>query len=301
MRLSCVLFGLFLFACGPTGRPGNGGAGDGVDANGSAAPDALITGCTPQQENTAGACSDSIDNDCDGLYDCSDPDCSGIGSCPVCGMLQHPTGAPVQLPDGIIGSSCTSNAQCSGATPNCVEGECHASYTSKLTFTGFGATQTMTAISNIQSVCVNVSHEWLRDLEIALRAPSGQVVILDKFLGRTGGEVFLGHPTNTDGDCSACSPEQGFDYCWKPMAANMAMLPYANASQPMTSWAGHTVLPAGDYQSSDSFAQLIGATLNGDWTIVVTDLWPIDAGVIHEWSISFDPAIVQDCSGPIIQ
>ena len=43
------------------------------------------------------------------------------------------------------------------------------------------------------------------------------------------------------------------------------------------------------------------ATLNGDWTISVTDLWPIDAGKLHDWTIAFNPAIVQDCSGPVIQ
>jgi hypothetical protein len=179
--------------------------------------------------------------------------------------------------------------------------ECHASYTSKLTFTGFGATQKMMAVSDIQSVCVNISHEWLRDMEIALRSPSGEVVTLDKFLGRTGGEIFLGHPLGTDIDCLNCTMEAGADYCWKPTATNMPMLPYVNNGGAMLSYLGHDELPPGDYQASDPWSNFIGATLNGDWTIVVTDLWPEDAGKIHSWSISFDPSIVQDCSGPVIQ
>jgi subtilisin-like proprotein convertase family protein len=69
----------------------------------------------------------------------------------------------------------------------------------------------------------------------------------------------------------------------------------------MTQYMGHEELPPGDYQSSDAWTKLIGAQLNGDWTIVVTDLWPIDYGKIHQWSIAFNPAIVQDCSGPVIQ
>src|SRR5690349_5112979 len=110
----CVL----AFACGPAGRP-NGGDDGTTDSNGNG-------NCTtPGAENTPAACSDGIDNDCDGVVDCADPDCSGIGNCPVCGMVQHPTGAPVDLPDGIIGSTCTSDAQCSGSTPSCVEMECH--------------------------------------------------------------------------------------------------------------------------------------------------------------------------------
>ena len=41
--------------------------------------------------------------------------------------------------------------------------------------------------------------------------------------------------------------------------------------------------------------------LNGEWTIIVTDLWPIDNGFMFEWSIAFDPSLVVDCEGPIIQ
>src|SRR5262249_44859645 len=163
------------------------------------------------------------------------------------------------------------------------EMECHASYTSKLNFTGFGSTQTMMAVSDIQSVCVNISHSWIRDLEITLVSPSGQQIILDKFLGRSGGEGFVGHPIDPT-DCPTCTVEAGADYCWKPTATNMPMLLYANGGGSMMTYNGHSELPPGDYQASEPWTQLVGATLNGDWTIVVTDLWPIDYGKIHQWS-----------------
>ncbi|MEP6865886.1 MAG: proprotein convertase P-domain-containing protein, partial [Deltaproteobacteria bacterium] len=79
------------------------------------------------------------------------------------------------------------------------------------------------------------------------------------------------------------------------------MLDYVNANGTMMTYNGHPELPPGDYGSADPWTMLVGATLNGDWQIVVTDLWPVDAGVIHQWSIAFDPSIVQDCSGPVIQ
>ena len=60
-------------------------------------------------------------------------------------------------------------------------------------------------------------------------------------------------------------------------------------------------IPPGDYQASDPWSNLIGATLNGDWEIVVTDLWPADNGYIFKWSIAFDPGVIQDCSDPVIQ
>src|SRR5215467_8455280 len=106
-RLLVLAIGIVFVACGPSARPGHGGDDDNsIDAPGGG-------GCVPSAENSAAACSDNFDNDCDGVVDCADPDCSGIGNCPVCGMVQHPTGAPVSLPDGIIGSACTTDAQCS--------------------------------------------------------------------------------------------------------------------------------------------------------------------------------------------
>jgi subtilisin-like proprotein convertase family protein len=293
-----VCAAITLVACGPSPRKGPGD-GTGVDSgNGSGSQGG---GCTPTNEDTPAACSDQYDNNCNGVVDCADPSCSGIGNCPVCGMVEHPTGNPVQLPDGIIGNSCTTSATCAPATPNCVELECHASYTSKLNFMGFGSTQKVMAASDFVSVCVNISHEWSRDVEISLQAPSGELIRLQKFLGRTGAEVYLGHPTDTDLDPGGTNTEQGADYCWTPAATKPAMLDYVNANGAMLSYNGHPELPPDNYSSADPWSMMIGAMLNGDWTIVVTDLWPIDAGVIHKWSIAFNPMIVQDCSGPVIQ
>jgi len=78
---------LVLVACGPSPRK-HGGGDDGTDAS--------TAQCVP----TAEICDDMVDNDCDGLTDCNDPDCSGVGTCPVCGMVQHPLGQPLALPDG---------------------------------------------------------------------------------------------------------------------------------------------------------------------------------------------------------
>ena len=49
-------------------------------------------------------------------------------------------------------------------------------------------------------------------------------------------------------------------------------------------------LPTGDYSASDNWTALIGAPIGGEWSLLVTDLWPIDNGHIFEWSITFDAA-----------
>lgn len=293
--LLTMVLGLGLAACGPTAGGSDDDTGDDDDGP---------TCTTPSPEGSAATCADGKDNDCDGNADCSDPDCSGVGACPVCGVVDTSAGAGITLPDGIIGTDCTADAQCGGGTPNCVEAECHASYVSTLDVIGFGDNQMFQDPALIKSVCVNMEHSWLRDLEIRLRAPSGQIVRLQKFLGREGGEVYLG--TADDCDEDAPSPGTGAMYCWKPTATNPPMLDYANAGMTMNmvpsceGFFDAEQLPPGDYAAADPWTNFIGSPLNGQWSILITDLWPIDNGYLFDWTISFDPNSVEDCSGPII-
>jgi subtilisin-like proprotein convertase family protein len=249
-----------LVACGPSGR--NGGMGDDDDGD----DDPLPNNCpgNPQTE----VCDDGIDNDCDSRSDCGDNDCSGVGSCPVCGEGSHDEASPLALPDG--------------------EGN---SYESSMTFQGFGPQQTFSDVSNFLGVCVNMEHSWLRDLQIELICPSGQTVILQQFLGQEGSELYMGQPDDLDG--TDPNPGVGADYCWTPTASNLPMLEYANQT------AVHD-MPPGDYQPNTPFSAFIGCTMNGPWTLKVTDLWAIDNGFIFSWDIKFDAGIVDDCSVPPI-
>jgi len=301
------LLSSFLLACGPSvsaGDDDDDGTGDGPDSGfptGADAGPCVATG----SEGTPETCSDSSDNDCDQLWDCQDPDCSGIGECPICGEVNTSAGSGIVLPDGVIGTECTTDAQCTDpAVPNCIESECHASYTSTLEVIGFGPNQTFDSGDIIQSVCVSIEHSWLRDMEIRLIAPGGQILRLQQFLGRTGGEVYLGEAN----DCDEGSPSAGTgaSYCWRPTTTTATMLDYANAGVGMASAPSCLLgtaaeLPPGDYAAADPWTVLIGTPLNGQWKFVVTDLWPIDNGFLFDWTISFDPQAVGDCSGPIIE
>lgn len=272
-------------ACGPQGRDRNG-AGDDDDDDGTSAGQS-------GPESSLAACSDGVDNDNDGLTDCSDPECSGIGTCPICGMITHPLGSPLALPDGM------------GAGP---------AYTSKLNFNAFAQGATIQSGQDIQSVCVTMEHTWIRDLQIELHAPSGQTLVLQKMLGRDGDEIFLGNANDCD-DAEHPQPGMGAEYCWTPAASNPPMLTYANDGMQMTKltslhfndFSGQCEsgkideLPPGDYQAYGAWNGLVGASLNGDWEIFVQDEWEEDNGFIFQWSIAFDPALVTDCSGPVIE
>lgn len=305
---------LGLVGCGDDGRrvtrdtPGSdAGTPDGAFTR----PDFGPYECTPSgAEGTPETCSDGIDNDCNRKTDCVDVACSGVGSCPECGVVDTPLGSPLALPDGVGGSSCTTDADCSGGQ-SCftIEGadrECRESYRSTLTFSGFGGA-TFDAPSDILSICVEMEHSWLRDLEIALEAPNGARIRLHDFGGRDGGEIYLGEANDCDDDESP-SPGTGMTYCWRPDATRGSMLAYADGGGSLNSTSSACSpfplpidqLPAGDYEAADDWSTLVGSTLDGDWTLSVTDLWGIDNGYIFEWSIAFDPNKVADCSVPLI-
>jgi len=290
MRLTNSILGLALstltlLACGPAAR--HGGDDDG-------GPDAATPVTGPE------ICNDAIDNDGDGRIDCSDPDCSGIGDCPICGSVENPEATPLALPDGVSsGTACSTDAQCTlPATPNCVAKECHGSYVSTLNFIGFPANSTLTDPNKLLEVCVTMEHSWLRDLQMELIAPNGAVFILDKFVDRAGGEIYLGDANDSDSDANPV-PGVGMQYCWNPTAANV-MVESASVTAPTVQWMGHDQMPAGNYKSVAPWSALTGVPLNGMWSMRVTDLWGIDNGYMFKWSIKFDPTLVSDCAGPII-
>jgi hypothetical protein len=290
MRAACLGFFLtvLVVACGPDprGQSDDGDDGPQVDADPGGGA------CVPRAE----VCNDGTDNDCDQRVDCGDPDCSGVGDCPVCGTVENPESQPLALPDGIGQSTaCSSNAQCTDPLlPNCVAKECHASYTSTLNFVGFPQGATLADASKMLSVCVVMEHSWLRDLQMDLITPDGRVITLHKFIDRTGGELYLGQANDSDGAANPV-PGTGWKYCWNATATTTML-----GSTPINN-GGHQTIAMGDYAAVSTWASLAGTPLNGEWTMRVTDLWPIDNGFMFEWSIAFDPSLVVDCSGPIIQ
>lgn len=178
-----------------------------------------------------------------------------------------------------------------------------ASYTSDLTISGFQAGQTITSVDQIVSICATMEHSYANDLTIELMAPNGQTIVL-KNVGPTGGAINacnLGEPVASgpvdSWNNSNTTPGIGYQYCWDatPTYPTMNAMIQAGAPGPppqytYTTQVGNTYtdyyLPAGSYTPVQSFTGLIGAPLNGTWTIVVTDNYALDNGYIFDWSIS---------------
>src|SRR5690606_18687671 len=83
-----------------------------------------------------------------------------------------------------------------------------ASYQTSIVVDCFDPGQTLTNVNQLQSVCVNMEHSYLGDLQITLISPNGQQVILKSYPG--GGGTFLGHPW----DDPVTGPGTGSEYCF---------------------------------------------------------------------------------------
>lgn len=165
-------------------------------------------------------------------------------------------------------------------------------FTSTLTFEQFDFGQQVTNLSNIQSICVEMEHTFMGDLVLQVICPNGQSMI---FHQQGGGGTYLGEPNDTDSNTDpifgAC-----WEYCWSPTATNGTWVENVTAGGNTTP-SGTPESPSlnpGTYEPVESFNNLLGCPLNGDWTYQSTDLWASDNGFICSWSIAFDPAIIPD-------
>jgi hypothetical protein len=292
---------LVLVACGPGARDTPVGTGE--------HPDAPVMNYGP--EGTIETCSDGFDNEGDGVADCADVDCSGVGDCPVCGDVDVPEAQPLLLPDGISsGGGCTTNAQCSSATPDCIVspelpngGECHASYNSTLVWSGFPTNALLTDVNKLEKICLNIEHSWIRDIEIDLITPDNRTFHLLKFWKRGAPdgdtlELYLGNARDP-----GTGPGIGETYCFVPNAMYEMIDSTGHLAPTRASGSidGRATLAPGDYKPNSPWTDLLNVPLNGSWSMRVTDLWGIDDGYLFSWSMTFDPSLIVDCTGPILE
>ncbi len=141
----------------------------------------------------------------------------------------------------------------------------------------FNAGQTISAASDIVSVCVNMEHSYMGDLIINLTCPDGNSI---EFHNDEGFGTFLGEPIDIDGDNT---PGVGYTYCWDMSS----FITWADFTDLFTS----NTLPEGNYAPNESFSGLVGCPLNGDWVLSVEDDQFSDNGYIFNWSINFDQSI----------
>lgn len=168
-------------------------------------------------------------------------------------------------------------------------------YTTSIPITGFGAA-VLTNPSQLQSLCLNMEHSALGEVEIVLIAPNGtQLTLKERFNNADGGHTNMGEPCAkgpTDGGNSDTTAGVGYDYCFTNSPVFGTMVDeQSNYNYTYTDLLGEVLtdnyLPAGSYTPYESFMNLVGVPLDGVWTIWVKDHNPQDNGWIFNWTISF--------------
>ena len=170
------------------------------------------------------------------------------------------------------------------------------SYETSIIVDCFESDQTLDDISQLVEICLELEHSYLGDLDIEIISPTGQIVVLQN---QGGGSANLGIPWATstvDGESTNTTPGEGSLYCFVPDDSYPTLVDGIESGGSFPSGDGpgeytDSFVPAGTYSSDESLDGLIGSSLNGSWTIRITDNIGADNGYIFSWSLSFDPTI----------
>jgi len=162
------------------------------------------------------------------------------------------------------------------------------SYTTSIEVECFAPGMTLSDPNQLESVCINMEHSYLGDLNIQISCPNGQSAVLKPYPG--GGGTYLGG-ANDDGSLAM---GDGATYCFSTSATWGTILQENALGNWVTAGSNppSNSMTPGTYQPDQSFTNLVGCPLNGNWTITVTDNLGIDNGYIFWWGVNFDPDLL---------
>jgi subtilisin-like proprotein convertase family protein len=144
--------------------------------------------------------------------------------------------------------------------------------THTLSVTGVPAGATITAMS----VTLNMTHTWAGDMIFNLKAPNGNILNLDKYIGGTDASganfvnTVISSATGLNALTSQAAPRTG---TFRPDAIN----------DPVT--VSGIQNPNGYVSNAAAFADLYSVP-NGSWTLAMADGVGFDAGTLTSWSIT---------------
>lgn len=131
------------------------------------------------------------------------------------------------------------------------------------TISAFGVQPTIVGPGVIRSVCINVDHAWVDDVDAYLISPNGVVLELTTDNGGSGDNY-----TNT---------------CFTPTATTLISFPGP--------FAPSTAAPfTGDWLPEGPWSDLWGEPSNGNWRLRLTDDQNNITGTLLDWTITFEPS-----------
>ena len=160
--------------------------------------------------------------------------------------------------------------------------------TSTITIDQFTAGQTLSSLSELEGICMNIEHSYLGDLSITVICPDGHSVSLKDFDSDVP-KVFFGEARpETD-----TIPGKGWQYCVTPSPTYGTFNTEATHANTVTI-DGYNILKTGTYTSQESLNGLVGCPLNGEWKLIITDHQSGDNGTLFSWWINFATSLYPD-------
>lgn len=171
-------------------------------------------------------------------------------------------------------------------------------YSSSVNFTTFPAGATITRAADILSVCINIEHSYIGDINISLVCPNSRSVLLMPDHNGVNNWAYFGIMYEPDNGCLPVDNPQGtgWNYCWSENSAYAQLdgLCYNNVGGNLSNVvdSSNMYTHVGYYTPTQSFSNLVGCPLNGLWSIQVCDTWGSDNGYVFSWELALDPALM---------
>ncbi len=178
-------------------------------------------------------------------------------------------------------------------------------YSTTVDVFGYSGSPTLQDLDDLESICLNMEHSYLGDLEAWITCPDGSTSLLFDGFGGTGqypngetgfggGNTFLGDPVDNDGTPDVQGA--GFDYCFSSSFADLGTMADEHAAGNTTPVTTGNAMVEGVYLPSEGegFENLIGCPLNGPWTLSIADNIGSDNGFIFGWNITFADEFARD-------
>jgi subtilisin-like proprotein convertase family protein len=173
-------------------------------------------------------------------------------------------GEPLVLNGAFIPDTFSFTSSAENQFPLCIEDLSNQWQEFSFPFIATGEDNIINSSDDIISVCVNIEHSWMGDLDIELECPSGVAIRLLE--GEDCGGSFLGTPNHLDN----CISGDGLDYCWTENAE----------SNMIDNCVVNNTLPTGNYLPTQSFEELLGCPITGVWKIRFRDNLVSDDGTL---------------------
>ncbi len=166
------------------------------------------------------------------------------------------------------------------------------SYESVLEFDVFPDSYIIESAEDFAEVCITLDHVDQSQLNIEIECPDGLSILLKDFGGSSAN---LGEPVVYNDTL----PGVGYEYCFTPTSQYGLLreaIPqyYDYTDRAGNYYANEAYLVAGDYLPEESFDEIVGCPLNGEWLITITDDTSGENGFIHSWTISFNDKFYDD-------